>query len=226
MTFVVLLIVIFLSLCNIERVCCNRTNSIEKRIRDETNTFPTFLELRTIREDQVYSSGSTASDVRRARRLAEYYIQCNDNVLLSDCLDWACNEIDVQFLILSVAVDFSLGTIPTDIGTSCSGVLEEIGLRGHQIHGRIPSEMGDLNITTKIDLSENSLIGTIPVELGKMTQLRELELNRNMLSGGVRPRHTTGLSAAIAFLRCHIVCAYAYGSHRISYRFQQKDFRA
>lgn len=73
-------------------------------------------------------------------------------------------------------------------GIVCNGAGDpmNIVLRGNNLAGQIPEEIGMLNNSLVIlDLGENSLKGPIPQSLTSMTVLQELFFDVNNLSGGL-----------------------------------------
>ena len=67
-----------------------------------------------------------------------------------------------------------------------------LGLRGNDLNGELPPELGNLTRLTSLDLSINDLTGEIPPELGKLTALESLELFYNDLTGSI-PRELGNL---------------------------------
>ena len=62
--------------------------------------------------------------------------------------------------------------------------VSEFRIQGNMT-GRIPSELGNLNGLTLLDLSNNQLTGTIPRALGNLPNLRFLYLQSNRLTGDI-----------------------------------------
>ena len=78
------------------------------------------------------------------------------------------------------------GTIPAELGNLSN--LTHLRLYNNDLSGRIPIELGNLLNLTDLDLSYNELGGTIPAELGSLSNLIELELQGNNLSGAIPPQ--------------------------------------
>ena len=62
-----------------------------------------------------------------------------------------------------------------------------LGLRGNNLTGALPPELGNLANLTSLDLANNKLSGAIPTELGSLANLRSLVLWRNALRGPIPP---------------------------------------
>ena len=77
------------------------------------------------------------------------------------------------------------GTIPSELGSLSS--LTELNLRGNQLSGEIPPVLGGLTNLTLLELSLNRLSGGIPPELGGLSNLTGLYLGYNQLSGEIPP---------------------------------------
>ena len=78
------------------------------------------------------------------------------------------------------------GSIPPELG-SLTG-LTELYLDGNEnLTGWIPPELGSLTHLTHVNLANNDLIGPLPPELGALVNLRELWLYHNNLSGSIPP---------------------------------------
>ena len=75
------------------------------------------------------------------------------------------------------------GSIPAELGNLSS--LTWLNLGGNQLTGSIPPELGDLVKLTWVDLWDNQLTGSIPVELGKLSSLSELYLGGSQLTGSI-----------------------------------------
>ncbi len=60
-----------------------------------------------------------------------------------------------------------------------------LNIRGADLGGSVPAELGRLSRLTYLNLRNNGLSGPIPTELGDLTNLRYLGLNNNKLSGPI-----------------------------------------
>ena len=65
-------------------------------------------------------------------------------------------------------------------------------LRGNDLNGELPPDLGNLTSLTSLDLSINDLTGEIPPELGKLSELESLALYYNDLTGEI-PRELGNL---------------------------------
>ena len=69
------------------------------------------------------------------------------------------------------------------VTTNDAGRVTALHLDSNNLHGRIPSELGDLTSLRILDLSDNELYGHIPPELGNLPDLQVLNLDGNRLRG-------------------------------------------
>lgn len=71
------------------------------------------------------------------------------------------------------------------VGTDSDGRVIELSLRGNNLRGSIPTELGSLSNLKLLYLARNGLTGPIPAALGNLTGLQALDLNENHLDGQV-----------------------------------------
>ena len=71
------------------------------------------------------------------------------------------------------------------IRTDESGKVDSVGLRGNNLSGSIPSELGELDSLLYLDLSLNDIGGHIPGELGALKRLSHLHVTNNSLEGSL-----------------------------------------
>ena len=76
------------------------------------------------------------------------------------------------------------------ISLDAAGRVRYIQIRGNNLSGALPSELGDLANLEELSLGRgnstfNSLTGTIPPELGQLANLKVLQLNGNKLEGHI-----------------------------------------
>ena len=75
------------------------------------------------------------------------------------------------------------GEIPAELGSLSN--LTELYLHANDLSGEIPAELGSLSNLTVLGLSANDLSGEIPAELGSLSNLTYLYLSNNELSGEI-----------------------------------------
>ena len=71
--------------------------------------------------------------------------------------------------------------------TASDGRVTTLDLRGNQLTGPIPAELGNLDNLTWLALFDNQLTGAIPSWLGDLSNLEVLYLNDNQLTGPIPP---------------------------------------
>ena len=89
------------------------------------------------------------------------------------------------------------GSIPPEIGQLSS--LDWLMLDANNLTGSIPAEIGNLPLLRDLFLAYNNLTGTIPPEIGNLDSLRVLNLNSNNLSGSIPPE--IGRLARVRYLK-------------------------
>ena len=55
----------------------------------------------------------------------------------------------------------------------------------NELHGTIPSSLGEIDSLENLFLASNNLTGTIPSELAQLENLKILEVQSNLLSGSI-----------------------------------------
>ena len=71
------------------------------------------------------------------------------------------------------------------VSTDAAGRVTRLSLRGNDLTGPIPAELGNLVSLRSLDLTDNDLTGPIPSELGRLVNLEWLSLWGNALTGPV-----------------------------------------
>ena len=71
------------------------------------------------------------------------------------------------------------------VSTDAAGRVTRLSLRGNDLTGPIPAELGTLVNLGVLDLGDNALTGSVPAWLGNLTGLRWLHLGRNELTGPI-----------------------------------------
>ncbi|KAF5808858.1 putative protein kinase RLK-Pelle-LRR-XII-1 family [Helianthus annuus] len=87
------------------------------------------------------------------------------------------------------------GVLPRSIG-NLSNQLYELTFYGNQLHGNLPSSIGNLVGLNKLSLGGNQFTGNIPSTIGKLQNLQDLYLYENQLSGQI-PDSIGNLSSLI-----------------------------
>ena len=73
------------------------------------------------------------------------------------------------------------------VTTNTDGEVTRLILRGNELSGSLPAELGNLRNLTRLYLHQNALSGAIPPELGHLRNLGLLLLHQNALSGAIPP---------------------------------------
>ena len=118
----------------------------------------------------------------------------NDNWLTDADLDtWYGVGVDERGAVgvLDLRGNELRGAIPSELGKLSS--LASLHLGDNQLEGRVPAELGELSGIGYLNLAGNRLEGSIPVELGGLSRLRNLLLERNHLEG-IIPTEIGGLA--------------------------------
>ncbi|CAH8382114.1 unnamed protein product [Eruca vesicaria subsp. sativa] len=106
-----------------------------------------------------------------------------------DCCSWwgvTCDDILGQVISLKLQSYTSVNTsLKSSSGLFKLQHLRHLDLSNCNLHGEIPSSIGNLSRLTYLDLSFNQFIGEIPVSIGNLNQLRYLSLWSNDLRGNI-----------------------------------------
>ncbi|KAL6280040.1 hypothetical protein ACE6H2_016921 [Prunus campanulata] len=126
-------------------------------------------------------------DFRKLHNLEKFVIQQNhlgsgttdgDLTFLTDLT----NSTELKDLIMN---DNNFGgTLPTSI-SNLSAKLEMFWFYNNQIHGSIPTDIGNLVNLESLLMGGNSFTGSIPTEIQKLSSLVELDISMNALSGRI-----------------------------------------
>ena len=71
------------------------------------------------------------------------------------------------------------------VTTDDNGRVTHLSLRGSQMSGEIPPELGNLTKLEYLSLTRNQLTGSIPPQLGKLANLEYMSLSGNQLTGAI-----------------------------------------
>ncbi|XP_021833183.1 probable LRR receptor-like serine/threonine-protein kinase At3g47570 [Prunus avium] len=125
-------------------------------------------------------------DFQKLHNLEEFVIQQNqlgsgtdgDLTFLTDLT----NATELKKLIIND--NHFGGTLPASI-SNLSTKLDLFWFFRNQLHGSIPTELGNLINLESLFMEENSLTGNIPTEIQKLSSLVELDISMNALSGSI-----------------------------------------
>ncbi|XP_058722145.1 probable LRR receptor-like serine/threonine-protein kinase At3g47570 [Vicia villosa] len=76
------------------------------------------------------------------------------------------------------------GSLPSSVG-NLSTTISQLNLGSNQIHGKIPTELGNLINLSLLNMIDNLLEGTIPTTFGKFQMMQKLIMVGNRLSGNI-----------------------------------------
>ncbi|KAL3621317.1 hypothetical protein CASFOL_036229 [Castilleja foliolosa] len=156
--------------------CFNRfTGTIPLSLHNLTN-------IQIIRIAHNLLHGSIPPGLGNLINLEMYNIGFNNIVGDLNFLEHMTNSTRLNFL----AFDFNLfeGVIPWSIG-NLSKELSKLYMGGNDIHGTIPSSIGELRALELLNMSYSSISGEIPSEIGELRELRVLGLAGNNISGKI-----------------------------------------
>ncbi|KAI3464361.1 hypothetical protein Pfo_021024 [Paulownia fortunei] len=133
-----------------------------------------FLETLALYENKL--TGPMMKDFTRLSNL-QYLALSSNNI--QDDLNFISSMSNCTMLqVLDVAENLLYGSLPNSIANLTSG-LGYLVLSGNQIHGGIPSVIGNLQSLSFLDISNNDLVGPIPFVMGSLTKLQQLFLGAN-----------------------------------------------
>ncbi|KAD5961706.1 hypothetical protein E3N88_13179 [Mikania micrantha] len=96
-------------------------------------------------------------------------------------IPWSIGNLSSQLKFLYLYGNQLHGDLPTSIGNLVG--LEMLSLGGNQFAGNVPSTIGNLQKLKVVYLGENQLSGQIPDAMGNLSSLISLYLSSNMLEG-------------------------------------------
>ncbi|KAK9146302.1 hypothetical protein Sjap_006205 [Stephania japonica] len=105
------------------------------------------------------------------------------NVLQGVLPNPSFSNLSTQLHVLNLGRNQIHGNIPTSIGNLTS--LTTLGLEKNHFTGSIPSLLGNLRNLEGLSLYGNKLIGNIPLSIGNMSLLSRLILGKNHLNGTI-----------------------------------------
>ncbi|KAL4378942.1 hypothetical protein GQ457_02G028230 [Hibiscus cannabinus] len=121
--------------------------------------------------------------------------------------DWLMNissltYIDLNSNLLSARIPLDVGELPnlqylnlagnSNLSASCYQLLRRswkniqvLNLATNNVHGKLPSSIGNMTSLTTFDLSMNEVEGGIPSSIGKLCSLKSFDLSGNNLTGSL-----------------------------------------
>ncbi|XP_026384924.1 LRR receptor-like serine/threonine-protein kinase FLS2 [Papaver somniferum] len=87
--------------------------------------------------------------------------------------------------VLDLSRNNLTGAIPGNVVNGMKELQILVNFSGNSLSGRIPEELGELEMVQAIDLSSNNLSGSIPVTLGRCKNLLLLDISGNTLTGKI-----------------------------------------
>jgi len=82
-------------------------------------------------------------------------------------------------------------------GVSCSGdVVNAIDINGRGFRGSLPSEFGQLDSLTTLNLASNSFVGNIPSEVAQLPLLQSIDVTGNTFEGSI-PKFSSSLKEIV-----------------------------
>jgi Leucine-rich repeat (LRR) protein len=159
-------------------------------VNNTIDNCPNTLEGDTV-DAQGCSSTQTNVNNDRATLIALYNAtngpnwDVNWNLSETDLNKWYGVRLNAQGRVekLLLGNNNLHGTLPTELGQLIH--LNNLDLHFNQLTGTLPSEVGDLSNLWELNLQVNSLEGEIPIELGDLKNLKELRLSGNKFTGQI-----------------------------------------
>ncbi|THF95134.1 hypothetical protein TEA_020315 [Camellia sinensis var. sinensis] len=145
-----------------------------------TGTIPTSLshasKLESIQFGENYFSGTMPRDL--GKLLSLRWISVSQNRLQDDLTFISSLKNCTSLQFIEAAHNLFRGSLPDSIA-NLSTYLSSIDLQKNQIHGIIPSGIGNLLNLTVLSMSANNLAGPIPSSIGRLQKLHGLYLDQN-----------------------------------------------